>query len=128
LQARQTEVRIPRFSQEPPEQSRITIVFSMHRLLATGFLVAGLLKAQAPSPEALLRQAMDLQQHGDLQQAVTAYKNFLSLRPNESAVRSNLGVLLARLGRFDEAIAEYKEAYGLDPSNPGIILNLGLAY
>jgi tetratricopeptide (TPR) repeat protein len=100
----------------------------MHRLLATGFLVAGLLKAQAPSPEALLRQAMDLQQHGDLQQAVTAYKNFLSLRPNESAVRSNLGVLLARLGRFDEAIAEYKEAYGLDPSNPGIILNLGLAY
>ena len=100
----------------------------MYRLLATGFLVAGLLKAQAPAPEALLQQAVEMQQRGDLEPAVKAYRDFLSVRPNEAAVRSNLGVLLSRLGRFDEAIAEYKRALDLDPNNAGIVLNLGLAY
>jgi len=65
----------------------------MYRLLATGFLLAGLLKAQASSPEALLQQAVGMQQRGDLEQAIQAYKDFLSVRPNEAAVRSNLGVL-----------------------------------
>jgi len=100
----------------------------MYRLLATGLLLAGLLKAQTPSPEALLQQAVEMQQRGDLEQAVKAYDDFLSLRPNEAAVRSNLGVLLSRLGRFDEAVAEYKKAHDLDPDNAGIVLNLGLAY
>jgi tetratricopeptide (TPR) repeat protein len=116
------------FGREAAEPSGITIVFSMYRLLATGLLLAGLLKAQMPSPEALLQQAVEMQQRGDLDQAVKAYEDFLSLRPNETAVRSNLGVLLSRLGRFDEAIAEYKKAHDLDPSNAGIVLNLGLAY
>jgi tetratricopeptide (TPR) repeat protein len=100
----------------------------MYRLLATGFLLAGLLKAQASSPEALLQQAVGMQERGDLEQAIEAYKDFLSMRPNEAAVRSNLGVLLSRVGRFDEAIGEYEKAHDVDPNNPGIVLNLGLAY
>jgi len=91
-------------------------------------LVAGALLAQSSSPEDALRHAMEQQKTGDLEGAVRGYRAFLAERPNEVAVQANLGVLLAHLGRYDEAIAEYKKASALDQNNPGIILNLGLAY
>jgi tetratricopeptide (TPR) repeat protein len=85
----------------------------MYRLLAAGFLVAGLLYGQTPE---------------DLEAAVKSDREFLAHHPNEVAVRSNLGVALSRLGRFDEAIAEYKKALDVDPENGTLALNLGLAY
>ncbi|HEX4488772.1 MAG TPA: tetratricopeptide repeat protein [Terriglobales bacterium] len=100
----------------------------MFRKLATGVLLVGLLQAQATSPEDVLRQAMERQQAGDLEGAVPGYREFLAVHPKEVAVRSNLGVLLAHLGRYDEAVGEYKQATELDPNNSGILLNLGLAY
>jgi Flp pilus assembly protein TadD len=42
--------------------------------------------------------------------------------------RSNLGAALSKLGRFEEAIAEYRHALGKDPGNLPIRLNLALAY
>jgi tetratricopeptide (TPR) repeat protein len=39
-----------------------------------------------------------------------------------------LGAALAHLGRYEEAIAEYKQALGENGSNPEVLLNLGLAY
>jgi tetratricopeptide (TPR) repeat protein len=105
----------------------IQLVFPMFRLLAAGLVLAGLLSAQTPSPEALLRHAVELQQQGDLEGAVAAYRNFLAVQPNEAPARSNLGVVLAQLGRFDEAIAEYEKALETQPANTGIRLNLGLA-
>lgn len=98
------------------------------QFLTATLLLAGGLVAQSVSPESLLRHASELQQAGDLEGAVQGYRAFLALRPNEAAVRSNLGVLLSHLGRYDEAIAEYKKAATLDPTNGGIVLNLGLAY
>jgi tetratricopeptide (TPR) repeat protein len=53
---------------------------------------------------------------------------FFAQTSNDVVARSNLGVQLARQGRFDEAIAEYKKALALDPENASIELNLGLAY
>jgi Flp pilus assembly protein TadD len=86
------------------------------------------LLAQNSSTEDVLRQAVELQQAGDLEGAVRGYREFLAARPKEAAVQANLGVLLAHLGRFDEAIAEYKKAVALDPQNGDIVRNLGLAY
>src|ERR1700693_4421081 len=100
----------------------------MLRRLAIGLFLTALLSAQTPSPESLLRHATELQQAGDFEGAVQAYRDFLAVRPNELAVRSNLGVLLSQLGRYDQAIVEYKKALQLDPNNPGVALNLGLAY
>jgi len=71
-------------------------------------LLAGALLAQSSSPEDALRHAMEQQKTGDLEGAVRGYRAFLAERPNEVAVQANLGVLLAHLGRYDEAIAEYK--------------------
>src|SRR5882762_2158864 len=101
---------------------------SMYRLFLAALFLVGALFAQAPSPESVLRHAMELQQAGDLEAAVQGYREFLAARPNEAGVRSNLGVLLSQIGRYDQAIVEYKKALALDPGNAGIILNTGLAY
>lgn len=100
----------------------------MYRLLVAGLLLASSLFAQVPSPEELLRRAAELQQAGDLDGAVTSYREFLGLQPNEAPVHSNLGVLLSHLGRYDEAVVEYQKALDLDPQNASIVRNLGLAY
>jgi tetratricopeptide (TPR) repeat protein len=100
----------------------------MFRLLAATVLLAGFAYGQTSSPEDALRRATQLQQAGDLDGAVASYRQFLAAHPQEVAVRSNLGVVLAHLGRYDEAIGEYKKAAELDPNNGGIVLNLGLAY
>ena len=101
---------------------------SMSRSFLGALFLVGALFAQAPSPESVLRRAMELQQEGDLEGAVRGYRDFLAARPNEAGVRSNLGVLLSQIGRYDQAIVEYKKALALDPGNAGIILNTGLAY
>jgi len=83
--------------------------------LLTGVLSASPAFSQNASPEDTLRHAMELQQAGDLEGAVQGYRQFLAARPKEAGVQANLGVLLAHLGRFDDAITEYKKAVALDP-------------
>src|SRR5439155_3231306 len=41
---------------------------------------------------------------------------------------SNLGMAYAQLGQFDQAIKTYHQALALDPGNPALRMNLGLAY
>lgn len=100
----------------------------MNRLFLAALLLVGTLLAQEPSPETILRHAIELQEGGDLEGAVRNYREFLAVRPNEVAALSNLGVLLAHLGQYDQAVVEYKKALALDPGNAGFVLNLGLAY
>ena len=99
----------------------------MRSLVVAAVLLAGLLSAHGQEAD-LLQRAAELQQRGDLDGAVAAYRQFLSLHPNELAVRSNLGVLLSRAGRFAEAIAEYQKALQIEPGNTSVELNLGLAH
>jgi len=71
---------------------------------------------------------MQKQQAGDLEGAVTEYRQFLKIHPEATAIHSNLGAALAGLGRFGEAVPEYKTALRQSPSLPGARLNLSLAY
>jgi tetratricopeptide (TPR) repeat protein len=87
-------------------------------------LVARLLCGQ----DQTVRHAIELQRSGDLEGAAREYRTFLSTHPNEAGIRSNLGVVLAQLARYDEAEKEYEEALRLQPQNHGIELNLALAY
>ena len=77
---------------------------------------------------AIGRRAVELQQAGDCAAAVDVYRDFLKLRPDDPAARSNLGACLAKLGRYDEAIEEYQKAEKLLPSDARIGMNLALAY
>src|SRR6267143_433927 len=84
--------------------------------------------ADLQSPDLQLQQALALHQKGDFEGAIAGYRAYLKLRPNAIDARSNLGAALARLGRYDEAITEYKRALQKESANPGVRLNLGLAY
>src|SRR2546421_9675688 len=84
--------------------------------------------ARAQSPQDLVQDAMQKQKAGDLQSAVTEYKQFLKLHPEATAIHSNLGAALAGLGRFEEAISEYKIALKQSPALKEARLNLAIAY
>jgi tetratricopeptide (TPR) repeat protein len=93
-------------------------------------LLASTLCGQQPpaSSDALLQHAITLQQSGDLDGAIRAYREYLAAEPDSVQARSNLGAALARTGRYDEAIAEYDRALRKSPDAPALLLNLGLAY
>lgn len=91
------------------------------------FLGAGAL-AQTQSPQALVQDAIQQQRSGHLEKAITEYRQFLKLRPDATAIHSNLGAALADLGRFEEAITEYQIALKQSPQLVSTRLNLALAY
>jgi tetratricopeptide (TPR) repeat protein len=102
-------------------------------LLRVAFVVTVLVapaSAQAPAagmtPPGFAR-AHALQQAGDYAGAAQAYEAFLATYPDNVEARSNLGVVLARLGRTEDAIQAYRAALQRSPSQQAIRLNLGLA-
>jgi tetratricopeptide (TPR) repeat protein len=55
-------------------------------------------------------RATQLHQSGDLQGAVRAYVAILATHPARVDVRSNLGAAYSELGRYEDAIKEYKRS------------------
>src|SRR5689334_18927392 len=99
-----------------------------YTLLFVALSAPALWAQQQASDEGLLQRAIVLHQSGDLENAISAYRAYLVVRPDSIEARSNLGAVLARAGRYEEAIAEYDRALSKDPQNAAILLNLGLAY
>ncbi len=95
-------------------------------LLLTGLCCA---LAQAQNSDEF-RRAVSLQQSGDAAGAVTAYRNFLEQFPDRYDARSNLGAALAQLGRYQEAVVEYRRALPASPPQfqPQLRRNLAIAY
>src|SRR5215475_8947296 len=93
-------------------------------------LFAGRVSAQGPSDavEREFERATQLHQSGDLQGAVRAYLAILATNPARVDVRSNLGAAYSALGRYEDAIQEYKRALVIDSGNHAIRFNLALAY
>ena len=52
----------------------------------------------------------------------------LASHPQVVAARANLGIALAALGRYDEAVAQDTAALQLVPGNRDLRMNLALAY
>jgi tetratricopeptide (TPR) repeat protein len=84
--------------------------------------------SQAGNFESTIEHAVQLQQSGDYAGAASAYQAALKLKPDDVATHVNLGVVLVKLRRFDEGIAEYEAADKLLPGDKRIALNLALAY
>jgi tetratricopeptide (TPR) repeat protein len=53
---------------------------------------------------------------GDLAAAEGAFKKYVSLMPNDPNPHDSYAELLMKLGRFDESIAQYRQALAADPS------------
>jgi Flp pilus assembly protein TadD len=100
----------------------------MMRLILFLALLVTVSSAQEQDPDRLLNDAIQAQQRGDYQLAITDYRELLQLRPDNVEAKVNLGAALAHLGQFDDAIAMYRSTLpSLKDKNP-VLLNLGLAY
>jgi TolB-like protein/class 3 adenylate cyclase/Tfp pilus assembly protein PilF len=64
----------------------------------------------------------------DFAGAENDYKRAIELNPNFATAHHWYSELLSRLGRHDEAIAEVKKAYELDPFSAVVNMNVGLRY
>jgi tetratricopeptide (TPR) repeat protein len=86
-----------------------------------------LAQTEAADIQRIFRKGLELQQKGDLEGAIDAYRQLLQIRPDVPPAHANLGVVLARLGRYQEAISHYRDALK-GGENPATRLNLALAY
>lgn len=93
-------------------------------------LLASLAGAQQQDPDRLFDDAIRAQQSGDYQQAISEYRKFLELRPDNVEAKVNLGAALSHVGRFDEAITTYRAVLPslTNRNNSMVLLDLGLAY
>ena len=87
-------------------------------------------KVQESIPEVItvdsyLREGLRLYQKGDIRGAELSLQKAINLEPENAALHSNLGIILADQNRFKESIREYREAVRLSPKNPVFHNNLG---
>jgi tetratricopeptide (TPR) repeat protein len=68
-----------------------------------------------------------LENTGDLEGAAEHYELAVLIRPSAGAL-SNLGSVLSKLGRQDEAVARLEQALRLDPRSADALNNLGVVY
>lgn len=65
---------------------------------------------------------------GSLEDAISAYKQALDVKPDYADARNNLGIVSARSGDVDEAITQYKKVLALTPGYARAHYNLANAY
>src|SRR6266702_8052403 len=71
-----------------------------------------------PDAEELFAKGVQLHQAGDILGAIEAYREALEKEPGRLDARSNLGAAYVRLGRYEDAVEQYKKALGIFPDNP----------
>src|SRR5207249_1560236 len=85
---------------------------------------------RAASPDelrALFAEAVRLHQARDLDAAADAYGRFLKEQPRNVEALSNLGAVLAAQGRYEDAIARYRDALAVDARRTAVRLNMAVA-
>ncbi len=80
-------------------------------------------------PQAEQQQATNsAEQQAKTNDAEVMWRNAAKAHPMDPIPLANLGLLEARKGHYPQAIALYRKAMALQPSLPGLRLNMGLAY
>jgi hypothetical protein len=101
-------------------------------LLACALVFACVVTTACPqlkpeTAEAQYSLGVTLQDRGDLEGAIAAYKKALALNPKFMEALVNLGSTLSSKGEVDEAINAFQKALMLSPDNPKIHVGLGVA-
>ena len=97
----------------------------------TNFLVPLLIVSSLPGQQTadqLFEQAVRLQQASKWAEAEEAYRTYVKRFGATAEALANLGAVLTREGRFQDAVGAYAHALKLAPDVVPIRLNLGLAY
>lgn len=86
------------------------------------------LKSQQEPAQALYDLAGKALDTGHAAKAIELYQELLQRTPGSIEACTNLGVALAREGRYDEAAQQYRQVLSRDPQNETALLNLALAF
>jgi tetratricopeptide (TPR) repeat protein len=73
-------------------------------------------------------RALEFQRKGDLKQAEAEYRAVLEAAPKYAEAHANLGAVLMRMDRYEEAIEAYQTALRLAPQLKPVLLNIGIAH
>ena len=84
--------------------------------------------ADAASAMKSYDEGVALQKKGDLDGAVTRYKNAIRLNPNDPRAYYNLGIIYQKRKQYDLARNSYAYALELNPGMVNARYNLGLVY
>lgn len=89
----------------------------------------GIARIDAPATDfyRLFDVASELGQKNDYAAAIAKWNEALAISPEDAKAHSNLGVLLATVGRTDEAIAHYRKAMEAEPDYADGYTNMGIA-
>lgn len=87
-----------------------------------------LYQGQSISTEATFNQASRSLAFGALVEAESGFLEVLRREPNSLSALGNLGVVYSRMNFPVKAVQTYQRALKLAPDQPGLLLNLGLAY
>lgn len=97
-------------------------------LLVTGVLLMGSHRVAAQQAASNERDtAFMFEQEGKVAEAETAWRSILKAQPGDAEACAHLGLLEARQERYKDAIPLYRKALTINPTMPGLRLNLGLA-
>jgi tetratricopeptide (TPR) repeat protein len=77
--------------------------------------------------DTLLREAVELQQNGALDEAETVYREILALRPRHFDALQLLGALALQAGRYEEGVALLMRALEIDVRQAPVHSNLAFA-
>jgi cytochrome c-type biogenesis protein CcmH/NrfG len=77
---------------------------------------------QDPGPP--LQLANYLYDHGDYAQAITWYQKATALDPTNINASTDLGTCYFNLGRFDEALKQFRQSLTIDPRHQPTLYNL----
>lgn len=80
-------------------------------------IIDGQLKAADLNAGKLNNEGVNLEQSGELAAALEKYSQAVNLDPLQPVFRRNLALVLCRLERWEEGIAELREVLELDPSD-----------
>jgi tetratricopeptide (TPR) repeat protein len=64
--------------------------------------------------------------HNRYREAIEAYRHYLSIKPDDPDVRTNIGIMLRGLGDFDGAIDELRKAAQNHPNHANSRFHLGV--
>jgi tetratricopeptide (TPR) repeat protein len=110
------------------------MVIDVRRILQLAVVVTmalpmtGTCVSQTATNAASDRQAaIAAEQQGNYVEAEIAWRAFSKTHPSNAEAFAHLGFLVAKQEHYSQAVPLYRKAFALDPTMPGLRLNLGLS-
>lgn len=85
-----------------------------------------LLREDQKNPTPWLKLGNIYSLHNRYREAIEAYRHYLSIKPDDPDVRTNIGIMLRALGDFDGAIDELRKAAQNHPNHANSRFHLGV--